>query len=62
MTTPLTFAAGDLTIHRIVEIAGPAMGVREILSGLTKQVLAEHQSFLAGFVRRLGDGFTCVGV
>jgi glyoxylase-like metal-dependent hydrolase (beta-lactamase superfamily II) len=33
MTTKLTFAAGDLTIHRIVEMAGPAMSLRQILPG-----------------------------
>jgi glyoxylase-like metal-dependent hydrolase (beta-lactamase superfamily II) len=47
MTTKLTFAAGDLTIHRIVEMAGPAMGLRQILPGLSEQVLAEHQAWLA---------------
>jgi glyoxylase-like metal-dependent hydrolase (beta-lactamase superfamily II) len=47
MTSPLTFAAGDLTVCRIVEITGATMGIRQMLPGLTDEVLAEHREWLA---------------
>jgi len=47
MTTPLTFAAGDLTIYRIVEISGPTLGLRQMLPELSEEVLAEHRGWLA---------------
>jgi glyoxylase-like metal-dependent hydrolase (beta-lactamase superfamily II) len=47
MSTPLTFAAGDLTIHRIVEISGPTLGLRQMLPELSEEVLAEHRGWLA---------------
>jgi glyoxylase-like metal-dependent hydrolase (beta-lactamase superfamily II) len=46
MTSPLTFAAGDLTIHRIVEMTAPLIGLRQMLPGLTEEGLAEHRSWL----------------
>ena len=47
MSTPLTFAAGDLTIHRIVEFSGAALGLRQLLPGLSEERLAEHRIWLA---------------
>jgi len=47
MTSPLTFAAGDLTVHRIVEMSGPTMGIQQMLPGLTDAMLAEHRGWLA---------------
>jgi glyoxylase-like metal-dependent hydrolase (beta-lactamase superfamily II) len=47
MTNPLTFAAGDLTVHRIVEMSGPTLGMRQMLPGLSEEVLAEHRGWLA---------------
>jgi glyoxylase-like metal-dependent hydrolase (beta-lactamase superfamily II) len=47
MTSPLSFAAGDLTVHRVVEFTGPLMGVRQMLPGLSEAVLAEHRGWLA---------------
>jgi glyoxylase-like metal-dependent hydrolase (beta-lactamase superfamily II) len=47
MTSPLTFAAGDLTVHRIVEMSGPTLGMRQMLPGLSEEVLAEHRDWLA---------------
>jgi glyoxylase-like metal-dependent hydrolase (beta-lactamase superfamily II) len=47
MTNPLTFAAGDLTIHRIVELSGPTLGLRQLLPELSEEALAEHRGWLA---------------
>jgi len=47
MTTPLTFTAGDLTIHRIVEMHGPLIGIRQMLPDLTEEALAQHRAWLA---------------
>ena len=47
MTTPLSFAAGDLTVHRIVEMTGPMIGIRQMLPGLSEEMLAEHRGWLA---------------
>ena len=47
MTSPLTFAAGDLTIHRIVESTGPIMPVQQMLPDLTDEMLAENRAWLA---------------
>jgi glyoxylase-like metal-dependent hydrolase (beta-lactamase superfamily II) len=47
MTSPLRFAAGDLTVHRIVEFSGPVMGLRQMLPELTEEGLAEHRGWLA---------------
>jgi glyoxylase-like metal-dependent hydrolase (beta-lactamase superfamily II) len=47
MTSPLSFAAGDMTIHRIVEMAGPTLGLRQMLPGLSGAGLAEHRGWLA---------------
>jgi glyoxylase-like metal-dependent hydrolase (beta-lactamase superfamily II) len=47
MTSPLSFAAGDMTIHRIVEMAGPTLGLRQMLPGLSEAGLAEHRGWLA---------------
>ena len=46
MTSPLTFAAGDLTVHRIVEMSGPTMGIQQMLPGLSDAMLAEHRGWL----------------
>jgi glyoxylase-like metal-dependent hydrolase (beta-lactamase superfamily II) len=47
MTSPLTFSAGDLTIHRIVEMSGATLGLRQLLPGLAEEALAEHRAWLA---------------
>ena len=47
MTTPLSFAAGDLTVHRIVEATGPALGLRQMLPEVSEEMLAEHRGWLA---------------
>jgi glyoxylase-like metal-dependent hydrolase (beta-lactamase superfamily II) len=47
MVTPLSFAAGDLTVHRIVESAGPTMPMLQMLPELTEDILAEHRGWLA---------------
>jgi glyoxylase-like metal-dependent hydrolase (beta-lactamase superfamily II) len=41
------FSAGDLTIHRIVEMSGPMLGLRQLLPGLSEEGLAEHRGWLA---------------
>jgi glyoxylase-like metal-dependent hydrolase (beta-lactamase superfamily II) len=47
MTSPLTFAAGALTIHRIVEMSRPTLGLRQLLPGLGEAALDEHRAWLA---------------
>jgi len=47
MTSPLTFAAGDLTVHRIVEMSGATLGLRQLLPGLSDEALAPHRGWLA---------------
>ena len=47
MTSPLSFAAGDLTVHRILEMAGPTMGIQQMLPELSDAMLAEHRAWLA---------------
>ena len=47
MTSPLSFSAGELTIHRIVELSGPTIGIRQILPGLSEEVLAANRGWLA---------------
>ncbi len=47
MTSPLSFAVGASIVHRIEEFAGPVMGMRQMLPGLSEEVLAEHRSWLA---------------
>ena len=47
MTSPLSFAAGDSTVYRIVESSGPTMGMLQMLPGLREEVLAEHRGWLA---------------
>lgn len=46
MVSPLSFAAGDMTVHRIVEATGPTMGIQQMLTGLTDEMLAEHRAWL----------------
>lgn len=47
MTNPLTFAAGNLTVHRIMELSGPTLGLRQLLPELSEEALAEHRAWLA---------------
>ena len=47
MTSPLTFTAGDLTIHRIVEMSFATLGMRQLLPALTEDELAAHRVWLA---------------
>jgi hypothetical protein len=47
MTSPLCFAAGDLTVHRIVEFTGPLIGLRQMLPELSEEMLAENRAWLA---------------
>jgi glyoxylase-like metal-dependent hydrolase (beta-lactamase superfamily II) len=47
MTRPSSFAAGDLTVHRIVEATGPTIGIQQMLPGLTDAMLAENRAWLA---------------
>jgi glyoxylase-like metal-dependent hydrolase (beta-lactamase superfamily II) len=47
MTSPLSFAVGDATVHRIVEFTGPLMGLRQILPEVSEEMLAEHRGWLA---------------
>jgi glyoxylase-like metal-dependent hydrolase (beta-lactamase superfamily II) len=47
MTSPLNFAAGVLTVHRIVEMSGATLGLRQLLPGLSEEALAEHRAWLA---------------
>jgi glyoxylase-like metal-dependent hydrolase (beta-lactamase superfamily II) len=47
MTSPRTFAAGDLTVHRILEMSGPTLGLRQMLPELSEEALAEHRAWLA---------------
>ena len=47
MTSSLSFAAGDLTVHRIVELTGPTIGLRQMLPELSEEMLAEHRGWLA---------------
>ena len=47
MTSPLTFTVGNLTVHRIVEDTGPTIGIRQMLPGLSEEMLAEHRGWLA---------------
>jgi glyoxylase-like metal-dependent hydrolase (beta-lactamase superfamily II) len=37
MTSPLTFTAGDMTIHCIVEMSGAVLGLRQLLPGLSEE-------------------------
>ena len=47
MTNPLSFAAGDAIVHRIVESTGPTIGLRQMLPGLSEEALAVHRLWLA---------------
>jgi glyoxylase-like metal-dependent hydrolase (beta-lactamase superfamily II) len=46
MTTPLTFTTAGLIIHRIVEMSGPFLSLRQMLPALTEETLAEHRAWL----------------
>jgi hypothetical protein len=56
MTSPLTFAASDLTIHRIVQASGPFIDIRQMLPGLTGEGLAPDS------LSEDGDSNECVSV
>ena len=53
MPNPLSFAAGDSRVHRIVELTGPVMGIRQMLPGLSEEMLAEHRGWLTTVLLRL---------
>ena len=42
----LTFKAGDLTIHRIIEQENTFLAAREMLPGLTPELLAENRGWM----------------
>jgi len=45
--TDLSFTAGDLTIHRVVESEAPFIGINQLLPGLDAALLAENRAWLA---------------
>jgi glyoxylase-like metal-dependent hydrolase (beta-lactamase superfamily II) len=42
----LSFKAGDMTFHRIIEQEGPFMKALDMIAGLTPELLAENRSWL----------------
>ncbi len=54
---PLDFSAGDMTVHRIVELDAPFLHAMEMLPALTHEVLEENRHWLQPDSLSAGDLF-----